>query len=230
MNLLDDLIDILLPRVCTVCHKPLVKGEDVMCLRCLAELPLTHLHRHQPNAIHERLASIRSRVERCGSMFFYNKLNPYSRLIISAKYHGRPSVARKLAEMYAPELLQAGFFDGIDLILPIPIHFTKLLTRGYNQSAYIAQGISKITGIPVADNLTARRPHVSQTRKGGHERREANKGIFTIKNPDELAGVHMLIVDDVITTGSTMSMALDTIHSACTGVKTSVLSLALTNS
>lgn len=227
MRTLSELIDILLPRVCAVCQRPLVRGEDVMCLNCLADMPLTQIHRFQPNALHERLVSLKSKVERGASMFYYHRRNPYTRLIISSKYHGRPSIGRKLARMFADELVRYNFFESVDIILPIPVHFTKLLTRGFNQSEFIAKGIGDVTGIPVGDNLYARLPHVSQTRKSGSERREITNN-FRVKRPGELTGKHILIVDDVITTGSTVTSALDAIHTECKGVKTSVLSLGLT--
>lgn len=229
-RVLNELLDVLFPRVCTVCHKALVQGEDVMCLGCLAELPLTNQHLRQPNDIHERLVTLHTPVKRCASMFYYHKENPYSRLILAAKYHNRPSVGRKLAEMFSADLCSKGFFDGIDLIIPVPIHFTKLLTRGYNQTLYIAKGISKVSGIAVGENLRANRPHTSQTHKGSEARRANSTGIFSVLRPSELDGLHILLVDDVITTGSTMVSALNTLHAVNPTICLSVLSLALTNS
>lgn len=220
--------DILFPRVCAVCGRPLVSGEDVMCLGCLVDLPRTNQHLRQPNDIHTRLISLHAPLERCASLFHYHRENPYSRLIKGAKYRGRPSIGRKLARMFATELKPTGFFDGIDLIIPIPIHLFRFLSRGYNQTHYIARGISDVTGIEVCDNLCASRPHSAQARKGAEARRVNAAGTFSVLRPRELAGHHILVVDDVITTGSTMVSALDTIKNAEPSARLSVLSLALT--
>lgn len=223
-----EIFDILFPRVCVVCGKPLVAGEDVMCLGCLVDLPRTGQHRRQPNDIHTRLISLHAPLERCASLFHYHKDNPYSTLVKAAKYRSRPSIGRHLGAMFADELKADGFFDGIDLILPVPIHFLRLLTRGYNQTIHIAQGVSKVTGIPVGDNLYAPRPHAAQARKRAEGRRINATGAFAVRNPEQLQGKHLLVVDDVITTGSTMVSALDTIKYAEPTVRLSVLSLALT--
>lgn len=220
--------DILFPRVCAVCGRPLVSGEDVMCLGCLVDLPRTNQHLRQPNDIHTRLISLHAPLERCASLFHYHRENPYSRLIKGAKYRGRPSIGRKLARMFATELKPTGFFDRIDLIIPIPIHLFRFLSRGYNQTHYIARGISDVTGIEVCDNLRASRPHSAQARKGAEARRVNAAGTFSVLRPRELAGHHILVVDDVITTGSTMVSALDTIKNAEPSARLSVLSLALT--
>lgn len=220
--------DILFPRVCAVCGRPLVSGEDVMCLGCLIDLPRTNQHLRQPNDIHTRLISLHAPLERCASLFHYHRENPYSRLIKGAKYRGRPSIGRKLAQMFATELKPTGFFDGIDLIIPVPIHLFRFLSRGYNQTHYIARGISDVTGIEVWDNLRASRPHSAQARKGAEARRVNAAGTFSVLRPRELAGRHILVVDDVITTGSTMVSALDTIKNAEPSARLSVLSLALT--
>lgn len=220
--------DILFPRVCAVCGRPLVSGEDVMCLGCLVDLPRTNQHLRQPNDIHTRLISLHAPLERCASLFHYHRENPYSRLIKGAKYRGRPSIGRKLARMFATELKPTGFFDGIDLIIPIPIHLFRFLSRGYNQTHYIARGISDVTGIEVGDNLRASRPHSAQARKGADARRANAADTFSVIRPRELAGHHILVVDDVITTGSTMVSALDTIKNAEPSARLSVLSLTLT--
>lgn len=216
------------PRVCEVCSEALVRGEDVMCMQCDYEMPRCRLHNESFNAIHRRLAG-HVPVERAAAMFHYYRDTPYTRLIHVAKYNGRPLVVRKLACKFALEILPDGFFDGIDMILPVPLHRVKRLKRGYNQSDYIARGISEATDIPVADNLVAVRSHGSQTHRGAFERWLNSRDIYQTVRPDELAGRHLLVVDDVITTGSTMLACCEAIHEAAPTATISVLSLGLTS-
>ncbi|MCH5326448.1 MAG: ComF family protein [Duncaniella sp.] len=227
-DVVTDVVDVVMPRLCTVCATPLLKGEDVMCVGCMMDFPSTNLHLTQPNIIHDRLVTLMAPVERCASMFYYSKESRYSRLIVDAKYQGRPSIGRKLAGRFASELQPAGFFDGIDLILPIPIHFLRRMQRGYNQTEAIAEGLSMATGIPVGSNLWARKWHSTQTRKNAEARRRNSASTLAVRNPQELLGKHVLVVDDVITTGSTMVAALETLKQSQPTVRLSVLSLALT--
>lgn len=162
-------IDVIFPRVCEVCGSVLVEGEDLMCLKCSVEMPRTGLHNSDFNAIHERLAGS-TPIERAGAFFYYYRQNPYARLIHKAKYRNLPTIGRKLGEMYAKEILNDGFFNGIDMIIPVPLHWWKELSRGYNQSLEIAKGISAATGIPVSEILTAVKWHSSQTRKNSFDR------------------------------------------------------------
>lgn len=223
-----NLLDVVFPRVCTVCHTPLVQGEDVMCLKCLLNLPRTNLHTKQPNELTDRLMSLRAPIERATSLYHYMSGTPYVSLIHDAKYNRRPIVGTKLAAMHAREILDSGFFDGIDLIIPIPIHFTKEWRRGYNQSYEIAKGLSEVTGIPIGDNLTARRPHSTQTKKSAAERRDNSIGSFSVTHAEELDSLHVLVVDDVITTGSTILAGLEAIHAASPTTRLSVYSLTMT--
>ncbi|MDE5692714.1 MAG: ComF family protein, partial [Duncaniella sp.] len=125
------------------------------------------------------------------------------------------------------QLVTAGFFDDIDVLIPVPLHFTKLWMRGYNQSHEIARGLSDVTGLPIGDNLIASRPHSTQTRKNASQRRANSIGTFRVTSPEELDSLHILVVDDVITTGSTILSALETIHSSIPSARLSVYSLAL---
>jgi len=149
-------------------------------------------------------------------------------LIHDTKYNRRPIVGRKLARIHARELVKSGFFDDIDLLIPIPLHFTKLWRRGYNQSYEIARGLSDVTGLPIGDNLIATRPHPTQTHKNASQRRANSIGTFRVKHPDELESLHILVVDDVITTGSTILAGLETLHTASPTTRLSAYSLALT--
>ncbi|MCM1137057.1 MAG: ComF family protein [Muribaculum sp.] len=224
-----DLINVILPNVCTVCHAPLVNGEDVMCLKCQFGLPQTGLYKFQPNLIHERVVTLQAPVVKATSYFWYYKDNEYAALIHDAKYNGRSSIAVKLAKIHANELENYHFFDGIDLIMPVPMYFIKQIVRGYNQSEKIAEGISEVTGLPIGDNLIARKGHSTQTRKGVSQRNLNTKGIYEVRDADELDRKHILIVDDVITTGATIVECINTIHKAQPTARFSVFSLALTH-
>lgn len=227
-SILNPLVDLFFPRVCTVCHTPLVEGEDVMCLGCRIGLPKVTFKDFSHNELLDRLASLRAPLERGASLYHYVSGTPYVQLIHDTKYNRRPCVGRKLAHAHASELLNAGFFDGIDLLMPIPLHFTRQWIRGYNQSYEIARGLSEATGIPIGDNLIASHPHSTQTRKNASQRRANSIGSFRVVHPDQLDSLHILIVDDVITTGSTILAGLETLHAAVPSARLSVYSLALT--
>lgn len=224
------LVNVLIPRLCAVCGTALVRGEEVMCLKCRVSLPATNQYLRQPNDIHDRLISLRVPLHKATSYFYYHRENPYAKLIHDTKYRGRYNIGRKLAAEHSMQLLPSSFFDGIDLLLPIPIHFLKYLKRTYNQSEKIALGISDVTGIPLSRNLESARYHSTQTRKSASDRKINAKASFKVKAPSELAGKHLLIIDDVITTGATMLEAMETLTAACPSVRLSVFSLALTNS
>lgn len=225
---MSDLSRVLFPLCCPVCHQPLVDGEELLCLECHWKIPRTNYHLSSDNPLHHKLIDIHTPIEKAASFFFYKNESPYSRLIRDAKYNGHPEIDRDLARLFALELRPTGFFDDIDIIMPVPIHWSKRIKRGYNQTEHIARGLSDISGIPVACNLRAVKGHSTQTRKKAKERRNALLNIFKVDHPDELAGLHILLVDDVITTGATMMTCAATLHHSIPGLRLSVLSLATT--
>lgn len=225
----NSLLNIIIPRVCAVCGTALVGGEDVMCLGCRAKMPVTGQYLRQPNDIHERLISLRAPLCKATSYFLYHRDNPYAKLIHDTKYHGRPKIGRKLAAEHCRQLLRTSFFDGIDSLVPIPLHPLKYLRRTYNQSEEIAKGISAATSLPILTNLKTARYHSTQTRKSATDRKLNAAGSFKVHHPEELTGRHILLVDDVITTGATMLEAMEIIKATCPSVKLSVFSLALTS-
>lgn len=224
-----DMFNVIIPDLCTVCHTSLIPGEDIMCLKCMINLPRTNLHSTQPNIIHERLISLNEPIEKASSLYWYYKENEYASLIHDAKYNNRPIVAKKLAEIHAKELINESFFDGIDIIIPVPMHPLKRLMRGYNQSEMIADAISDVSGIKVSYNLELKRFKMSQTRKNAIQRQQNIMEAFKVINPHELNGKHILLVDDVITTGATLVSCMRCIHESASDTRFSIFSLALTH-
>lgn len=223
----SDLLRIVFPDVCEVCGSSLVRGEEVICLKCDMNMPRTRVHNDSFNIIHERLAG-KTPIERASGYFYYYRESDYAAIIHNAKYNGRPIIARKLAMRFARELMADNFFDGIDVVLYVPMFFLKKIKRGYNQSEYIAQGISQATNIPIGHNLISKRSHSSQTKKNSYSRWLNAQGVYDVINSDELENKHVLIVDDVITTGATLLACCDVVHNAVPSATISVLSLAVT--
>ncbi len=217
----------LYPPLCPVCGRLLVRGEGLICLECRMELPRADLHLTDPSIGHQRVIA-NAPVERTAAYFYYKRDSSYARLIHKAKYNGRPSLARRLAAEFAGILSAEGFFDGIELIEPVPMHTFKKWRRGYNQADYIAAGISDATGIAVGDHLRASRTHSTQTHLGAAGRWINTKGIYTSAHDGEIAGKHLLVVDDVLTTGATLTRCINALAEASPTTRFSILTLAAT--
>ena len=200
-------------------------GEEVICVRCQADLPRVRTVSFEENDI-ARIFWGLVPIEKGISFFHYAPHSPYSRILFELKYHDHPEVGKTMGRMMAEELKATSFFDGIDLIVPIPLSRKKERQRGYNQSDWIAWGISEATGIPTDTTSVVRtKSNPSQTTLDHRQRRENVRDIFAVRHPESLEGRHILLVDDVITTGASMLSCAETIARACR-VRFSVLSLA----
>lgn len=223
----QDLADALVPAVCEVCGTKLIEGEDIMCLECSYKLPRCRIHTDDFNTIHQRMLR-HVPIERAAAYFYYVRQSPYTSLILSAKYRGRPRIIRRLASSFAMEIKPDGFFESIDCIMPVAMHTLKHFRRGYNQTHHLALGLADVTNLPIAYNLKAIRGHATQTRKSAMERWINARTTYRVKNPESLAGKHILVVDDVITTGATITSCCEAIHKAVPSARISALSLGLT--
>ena len=200
-------------------------GEEVLCVRCQADLPRVRTVSFEENDI-ARIFWGLVPIEKGISFFHYTPHSPYSRILFELKYHNHPEVGKTMGRMMAEELKATNFFDGIDLIVPIPLSRKKERQRGYNKIDWIAWGISEATGIPTDTTSVVRtKSNPSQTTLDHRQRRENVRDIFAVRHPGNLEGRHILLVDDVITTGATMLSCAETIARACR-VRFSVLSLA----
>lgn len=222
---LRELRRLLLPEFCAVCRQPLVGNERYLCLPCELALPYTDYHLQPENPLLERL-TCHAPIERAAAMFHYLRQAPATQLIIQSKYEDRPQIDRYLATHYGAALRDSGFLQGIDLLLPVPMHWWKQLRRGFNQAEVIAQALGKVSGIPVGDQLVATRSHTTQTRHSATERLRNIDGIYTVERPQSLSHLHVAIIDDVVTTGSTVVHCAEAIHRACATTRLTVIALA----
>ena len=224
-HLLQAALDVVLPRTCPVCGAALGTDEPWLCRQCMSDLPRTHLHDVDANVM-EQLFFGKVRIERATGYFWYDKGSHYASILHDIKYHHTPRMAQWLAAHAATEA--PTFFRDIDMITPVPLHSSKLAQRGYNQSQYIARGIRQVTGAPIVPAVTATRQHSTQTRKSGYERWQNIQDAYALDSriAQQIQGKHILLVDDVVTTGSTLETCAHALHSAG-NVTVSIFTLAV---
>lgn len=214
------------PRYCTVCHQVLLEKEQHICLICLLKLPRTQFHLY-PGNVMEQLFWGKVNVYQATSFFYYRKGSVYKQLLYDLKYKGGKELGRQVASVMAREInLTSSFFSTIDLLVPVPLHPEKKRTRGYNQSEWIAKGISDVTRIPLdTENLIRVRFTETQTAKSIWDRQENIENAFALVNSKHFHNKHILLIDDVVTTGATLS-ACAGVLSVVPGIKLSFLTLA----
>lgn len=210
---LSAMADVAMPRVCPVCGKALNNDEQWLCRKCLAALPRTRYEETDFNTMEQHFAG-KVPIERATAYFFYEKGSPYASILHDIKYHSLPKMGYWLASRAVTEMAGSHFFEGIDVVTAVPLHRSKLAHRGYNQSEYLARGIADRLGIPYVEALNAVKPHSTQTHKGALERWQNIQGNYALKNDaSHLSGKHILLVDDVITTGSTLTVCASLLKS-----------------
>ncbi|SHE44747.1 comF family protein [Bacteroides faecichinchillae] len=223
---LGSFLSLLFPRCCLVCGRPLAKGEECICTMCNINLPRTNYHLQEDNPV-EQLFWGKVPLERATSFFFYRKGSDFRQILHQLKYGGRKELGATMGRYMASELLPSGFFKGIDVIIPVPLHKKKQQLRGYNQSEWIVRGIAAVTGISVnTESIIRRKNTETQTRKSTFERWENVDGIFELHSSEHLPGKHVLIVDDVLTTGAT-TVACASALMEVQGIRISILTLAV---
>ncbi|MCX6326009.1 MAG: phosphoribosyltransferase family protein [Bacteroidia bacterium] len=224
-NLWDDFISLLFPRLCYACGNHLLRNENLICTECYVVIPRTKYHLEDENPV-AQLFWGRCMIEKAATFSFYNKGSRIRKLIHNLKYKGIKEIGYELGKIYGLSLKSSGFTTDIDLIIPVPLHPSKKRIRGFNQSDFISTGIADVTGLPVDTNSLAR-PTVSatQTKRSRYERWTNVDGIFQVTDSEVIRGMHILLVDDVITTGSTIESCANELLKV-EGVRVSVVALA----
>lgn len=214
------------PRHCCACKRALLKKENHICAPCITTLPYTNAHLEKDNAI-ERIFWGRLKLEQAFSMLYFNKKGKVQNLMHELKYNGKKELGEVLGNLYAEHLLKNIDLNHIDIIVPVPIHPKKKQIRGYNQSDFIAKGMGERLNIPMSDNSVEKNVHTSsQTNKNRQERWENVDNTFTILNEENLTNKHVLLIDDVLTTGSTIESCGNEILKL-PGTKLSVATIAV---
>jgi ComF family protein len=213
------------PNCCIVCGAKLLPSEESICLKCLYQLPKTNNFREVGNSTETLLAG-RFSFERAASFCTFSKEGIFQSIIHHIKYKHKEKLGIAMGRLFGQDLKGSDFICPINLIIPVPLHPKKQKERGYNQSERIAEGISEVTSIPVSrGNLVRTVYNPTQTKLNKTQRWENVENIFEVITPEEFSGKHVLLVDDIVTTGSTLeacAMAL----SKCRGIKISVATLA----
>lgn len=208
MNMLDqrylNVIEFFFPTLCVTCENRLVTQEKFLCIDCWHDLPVTNFHLNNENKV-AQLFWGRVKIENATAFFAYNKGSNYQNLIHFIKYKGMKELGFETGKRFGISLLESSVFCAVDVVVPVPLHPKKQKLRGYNQSEWVARGISEAMNKPVLSNNLIRNLHTStQTRKNRYERWENVEDIFEVTQPDEFEGKHVLLIDDVVTTGSTL--------------------------
>ena len=225
MKLLKSLINLLFPRTCAACGNLLLEGEDTVCTTCRFLLPKTG-YENNPNNPLAQIFYGQMPFNAVSAEFFFSKTGKVQHLIHGLKYHHCRENGIFLGQEIGKSLMQSADYQGIEYIIPIPLHPKKEKIRGYNQSHVIAEGISEIMNIPIAEKCLVRSVFTdTQTHKTRDERYQNVKDIFYIENHEKLENKHVLLVDDVLTTGATLMSAGKTLMQI-KGIKISVVTAA----
>ncbi len=218
---------LLFPVRCPVCGGEMPPGSRVVCTRCRYAVPLTGFCHAAYNPLWERLSALVP-VEQASAFLYFIAGSGWRELIHRFKYDGAWRLARDMGVWYGHSLAESGLYDTVDTIVPVPLHWRKRLRRGYNQAECLAEGIGRAMALPV-DRCSVRRVrnNPAQALHRREERWDNVEGIFAVRHPGRLAGRHLLLVDDVLTTGATLLSCAETILRAVPDCRLSVAVLAV---
>ncbi len=223
----DDFLSLFFPDVCCGCGQALVKDETVICTECLYQLPFTNFHLQEDNPVARQIWG-RFPFVYAGACLYFHQHSIVQQLIHRLKYNNKQEAGRLIGRIYGRQIKEQAAFHHTDLIIPVPLHKMRERKRGYNQSECIAQGLSEVLNIPVdAINLRRDVSTLTQTHKSRFSRYENMKEVFSVIKPEYLKGKHVLLVDDVITTGATIESCATALLSV-PDIKISIAAAAFT--
>ena len=226
-NLLADLSSLLFPSGCEVCGGDVSSSMHGICTMCRYTIPLTNFWKTEENPTKEHFAGIIPLVH-ASSFFYFSHESQWRTLIHRFKYGGEWRLAESFGRWYGRELRESGLYDDVDVVMPVPLHFIKAIKRGYNQSSYLAESIARELGKPTDRRSVRRhRNNPPQSRSSMGERWANVENLFSVVNPKALSGKHILLVDDVLTTGATLASLASAILASVPDARISIATLAV---
>ena len=230
MNYWSRFLDFISPRLCVVCGRRLSPSEHSLCAACQLRLPRTaYQFFPDDNPMVQHFWHL-SPVRRAAAFIYFHPHSEMARIVYELKYHNSPDVGEDLGRLMATDMMMAHFFDDTDLLIPVPLSKKRLSQRGYNQCEMLARGISSMTGLPVVTKVLQRQSfHESQTHLTRRQRQDNVNGTFIVQDPERLKGRHVLLIDDVCTTGATLTACAQAL-ALIEGIRISVLTLGFTKS
>ena len=224
------LLDLISPRLCVVCGNRLAVTEETLCSKCYLHLPRTDFGHDLYENVMVKLFWGQMAIEKATALFYYEPHAETAQILYEMKYKNHPEIGVVMGRMMAKELMRSGLFEGIDAIVPVPLARKRERQRGYNQSLELARGVSEVTGLPIANKVVRRTKFVgSQTQRGRWERNENVEDVFELVDSDSISWKHLLLIDDVVTTGATIIACAQEMRKA-SNVKFSVLALGYSKS
>ncbi len=225
---LSSLAELIFPTSCACCSVPLQEGEHTLCLTCRMDMPMTGYYNRQENYVVELFAG-RVAFDNASALMFFRQRTGYQKMIHRMKYSGRDDIAYVLGQVYGGVLAKSPLYAKIDTVVPVPLHWTKLMKRGYNQSEEFARGVAESMGVAYESRALRRVKRTrTQARMSSDTARAQNvKDAFRLISPHRLVGKNVLLLDDVITTGSTLESCADTINRELPDVRLSLGALAV---
>lgn len=220
------LINLFFPNACAGCSQPLSRGEEIICVNCLARLPQTWFHLSKENPV-EKMFAGRISLEAATACYFFHKNSILQNIIHQFKYQDRDDTAWFMGKQMGMMLAESPVFSKVDGLVPVPLYFTKEKKRGYNQAKLLCEGIAEILQLPIFPNLIKRMEITeSQTHKSRIDRWENVNTAFRLMRKEEMKNKHLLLVDDVITTGATLEACVQCMQEI-PGIKISIATLAM---
>ena len=229
INFWSRLLDLISPRLCVVCGNRLAVTEETLCSKCYLHLPRTDFANDLYENMMAKLFWGQIKLEKATALFYYEPHAETAQILYELKYKNHPEIGVVMGRMMAKELMKSGLFEDIDALVPVPLAKKRERERGYNQSLELAKGVSEVTGLPIANLVIRRTKFVgSQTKRGRWERNENVEHVFELVD-DNISDQHLLLIDDVVTTGATVIACAKEMQKA-SNVKISVLALGFAKS
>ena len=225
-NLVSDSLELCFPNTCCGCSGEIQQKDDLLCVKCLHDLPYTDFEKFEDNPV-RHLFTGRIQLANATALFYFSKGNIVQHILHELKYKRNAAIGEYSGKLMGERLIESGRYKDIDALIPLPLFPKKEYVRGYNQAEMICRGISASTTIPlITKNVVRQRSTETQTKKHRSERWENVAGSFYTSDPQALAHKHVMLVDDVLTTGATIEACAESLLSI-EGIKISIATIAV---